>query len=124
MPLAPRRLGRLAQPAPWLSVDTSPAWSLRLQAARPLHSPPLSSRPLSMTLFRPSADKYNVLRVYKKPAHTNEDVANVATVYVAPVSLLLHLCLASYFYTVVVSLKKMRGRGRGKRQPLSSCGKL
>jgi len=47
-------------------------------------------------------DKYNVLRLYKKPAHTNEDVANVATVYVAPVSLLLHLCLASYFYTVVV----------------------
>jgi len=47
-------------------------------------------------------DKYNVLRLYKKPAHTNEDVANVATVYVAPLSLLLHLCLASYFYTVVV----------------------
>jgi len=47
-------------------------------------------------------DKYNVLRLYKKPAHTNEDVANVATVYVAPLSLLLHLGLASYFYTVVV----------------------
>lgn len=47
-------------------------------------------------------DKYNVLRLYKKPAHTNEDVANVATIYVAPLSLLLHLCLASYFYTVVV----------------------
>ena len=26
----------------------------------------------------------------------------MATVYVAPLSLLLHLCLASYFYTVVV----------------------
>ena len=46
--------------------------------------------------------QYNVLRLYKKPAHTNEDVANVATVYVAPLSLLLHLGLASYFYTVVV----------------------
>ena len=41
-----------------------------------------------------------MLRLYKKPAQTNEDVANVATVYVAPLSLLLHLCLASYFYTV------------------------
>ena len=42
-----------------------------------------------------------VALVSRQPAHTNEDVANVATVYVAPLSLLLHLCLASYFYTVL-----------------------
>jgi len=48
-------------------------------------------------------DKWNVLRLYKKPAKSNGDVGKVAAVYIAPLSLLLHLCLAPYFYTVVVS---------------------
>jgi len=48
-------------------------------------------------------DKYNVLRLYKKPALVNEAVAHVSVVYVAPFSLLLHLCLAPYFYTVVIT---------------------
>jgi hypothetical protein len=48
-------------------------------------------------------DKYNLLRMYRKPANLSDEVANVAAVYVAPLSLLLHLALAPYFYTVVVS---------------------
>ena len=72
----------------------------RALRVRPVSDP--DALPLACDGCAPVADKYNVLRLYKKPAHTNEDVANVATVYVAPASLLLHLCLASYFYTVVV----------------------
>ena len=72
----------------------------RALRVRPFSDP--DALPLACDGCAPVADKYNVLRLYKKPAHTNEDVANVATVYVAPASLLLHLCLASYFYTVVV----------------------
>ncbi|EKX53929.1 hypothetical protein GUITHDRAFT_160745 [Guillardia theta CCMP2712] len=48
-------------------------------------------------------DKFNVLRLYKKPALCNDEVANVATVYIAPLSLLLHLCIAPFFYTVVAT---------------------
>mmetsp|Transcript_43945 Transcript_43945/g.103482 ORF Transcript_43945/g.103482 Transcript_43945/m.103482 type:complete len:730 (+) Transcript_43945:251-2440(+) len=48
-------------------------------------------------------DKYNVLRLYRKPALVNNDVGKVAAVYITPGSLLLHLVLAPYFYTVVVS---------------------
>jgi hypothetical protein len=46
-------------------------------ACSPSHPP---MQPLAPTHFHTRRiDKYNVLRLYNKPVHTNEDVANVAT---------------------------------------------
>ena len=49
-----------------------------LTFARPPSHPPTQPPAPNHTHTR-RIDKYNVLRLYNKPVHTNEDVANVAT---------------------------------------------